>query len=57
VSGQHSADSVEYSPNKRQEGDFAGLAIQLTEMRMTVDGSVDLLVIVTILFGNVPQEH
>jgi hypothetical protein len=50
--GQHSADSVEYSPDIGQEGDRVWIIIG-----QTVGDSVDLPLIVTILPENVPQEH
>jgi hypothetical protein len=55
--GQHSADSIEYSPDIGQEGDWVCIIIGLTDVQMRVEDSVDLAVIVTILPENVPQEH
>jgi hypothetical protein len=57
VPGQHSADSVEYRPDIGQEGDCVWIIIGLTDVRTTVEDSVDLSVVVTILPKNVLQEH
>jgi hypothetical protein len=57
VLGQHSSYTVEYSPDKRQEGNWVGLVVRLTEMWMKFEGYVNLLVLVTILFEGIPQEH
>jgi hypothetical protein len=55
VLGQHSADSVEYSPYIGQDGDW--IIIRMTDVWMIVEGSVGLLVVVTVLPEIVPQEH
>jgi hypothetical protein len=55
--GQHSADSVEYNPDLGLEGDYVWIIIGLTDVRTTVQDSVDLPVVVTIVPENVPQEH
>jgi hypothetical protein len=45
-------------PTKGQEGDRAGLVFWLTCVRMTVEGFVDLpVVVVAILSEDIPQEH
>jgi predicted transcriptional regulator len=56
VSGQHSADSVEYSPFIGQEDDSVRFIIGPTDVRTTVENSVDLPV-VTVLPENVPQDY
>jgi hypothetical protein len=50
VSGQHSANSVEYCPDIGQEGDSVPTVTEL------VEDFADLSVIITILHENVPQE-
>jgi hypothetical protein len=47
ASSQHSADTVEYSPDKRQEGNSVWFIVWFIYMWMVVEGSVDLLVIVS----------
>jgi hypothetical protein len=55
--GQQSADSVEYSPDMMQEGDWVWFIVGLTDVRTTVEDSANLPVAVTVLSENVPQEH
>jgi hypothetical protein len=57
VSGQHSAYTIEYVSDIGQEGDRVGLVVRLRYERTAVEGSVDLPVIVAILFEDVLQEH
>jgi hypothetical protein len=55
VLGWHSSHPVECRSNKWQEGDGVRLVDWVRYVPMTVEGSVDLPVIVTILFEDVPQ--
>jgi hypothetical protein len=48
VSGQHSANPVEYSPDKWQEGDGVSVFVGLIDVRMAVEGPVDLSVLIAI---------
>jgi hypothetical protein len=57
VSGQYSADSVEYRPNIEQKGDWAWLIIRFTDIRTTAEDIVNLTVVVTVLSENASQEH
>jgi hypothetical protein len=49
VPGQYSADTVECSTDTRQEGDWIRIIISLTDVRTTVEDSVDLPVAVAVL--------
>jgi hypothetical protein len=54
LSGQNSPDAVEYYPDNGQEGDSVGLVVRLISMRTAVEGSVELPIVVAILFVEVP---
>jgi hypothetical protein len=41
VSGQHSADSIEYSPDIGQEGDSVTIVVGLVGVETTVEDSAD----------------
>ena len=56
MSGQHSADPVEYSPDKGQEGDSFSAVIRLIAVGMAVEGPVDLPVVIAIASEDVLQE-
>jgi hypothetical protein len=57
MSGQYSADSVQYGSSIDQEGNRAGLIIQFADIWTMVEDIVNLPVFVTILSENVLQEH
>jgi hypothetical protein len=57
LSGQHSANSVKYSPDIGQEGDCVWIIFGLTDVREMIEDSVDLPVVVTVLAEDVLQEH
>jgi hypothetical protein len=56
VPGQHSADLLNIVPTKGRKVNECGV-VQLTKIWMTGEGSVHMLVVVTILFEDIPQEH